>query len=397
MIDMDLNAALEQFDTVDANLRRLEKVWKEMRSLIPGGIVLGVSDDRRYENLRRSFHAISRSLPRIDGWRFTGEPLAPDEIAQHQWDANEVHEPAADILAHHEIYGSDVALDEYRFRFDSARRNLVRERVRELVREIDRLLPELVERVACNHDGVSDPDWSTLHDAIAEVERLAGNLTPRSGRWGDMKRHLSFAQGRDLHDIANLDWPSVRADLEMSLYSELEPLPVEVDDLAALVKARPTGRVSTKLAWDRLDDEDFERLLFNVVSSAPGYENPKWLTRTRAPDRGRDISADRVLPDSLSGVARHRVVIQAKHWLTKSIPPDEVSRAIASMPLLEPPPVDVLIIATSGRFTSDAVTWIEKHNNDRKRPTIEPWPESHLELLLAERPHLAREFRLHTQ
>jgi hypothetical protein len=50
------------------------------------------------------------------------------------------------------------------------------------------------------------------------------------------------------------------------------------------------------------------------------------------------------------------------------------------MSVWEPPPVDVLVIATSGRFTADAVRWIENHNNARKHPTVEMWPESHLEL-----------------
>jgi hypothetical protein len=31
---------------------------------------------------------------------------------------------------------------------------------------------------------------------------------------------------------------------------------------------------------------------------------------------------------------------------------------------------------------------IDQHNNDRERPEIEPWAESHLEGLLAERPDL---------
>jgi len=40
------------------------------------------------------------------------------------------------------------------------------------------------------------------------------------------------------------------------------------------------------------------------------------------------------------------------------------------------------------------VAWIEKHNDAGKQPTIEMWPESHLELLLARRPHLVAEFKL---
>ncbi len=392
---MDLNAALGQFDIVDANLRRLEKVWEEMAGLIySGGPILGVRDERRYEELNRAFAAIASTLPAIDGSRLKGYPADPDDIAQIQFDAGESGEPHDYIQANQIIYAPRQALSEYRFRFDSARRNLVRERLRELVREIDLLLPRLVERVAPDRERVRDADWPRLKEAISELERLAGSVAPLKGRWSDMKRHLTFGQGKDVHDIAKLDWPSVRANVETSMYSELEPLPVHIDDLATLVKAKPTGRVSTKLAWDALDAEGFERLLFNIVSSAEGYENAKWLTRTDAPDRGRDISVDRVLPDSLSGVARQRVIIQAKHWLAKSIPPLEVTQALSTVPLWEPPIVNILIIATSGRFTSDAVAYIEKHNNEGKRPTVEPWPESHLESLLAERPHLVAEFRL---
>jgi hypothetical protein len=49
----------------------------------------------------------------------------------------------------------------------------------------------------------------------------------------------------------------------------------------------------------------------------------------------------------------------------------------------------VLIIATSGRFSADAVTWIEQHNNAGATPFIEMWPDSTLETLLAQKPYLA--------
>jgi len=34
------------------------------------------------------------------------------------------------------------------------------------------------------------------------------------------------------------------------------------------------GRVVTKLRWESLGAEDFERLLFSLISAGPGYENP---------------------------------------------------------------------------------------------------------------------------
>ena len=56
-----------------------------------------------------------------------------------------------------------------------------------------------------------------------------------------------------------------------------------------------------------------------LISNEAGYENPEWLMQTRAPDRGRDLSVTRTTTDALSGTLRHRVVIQCKHWQTKSV------------------------------------------------------------------------------
>lgn len=60
----------------------------------------------------------------------------------------------------------------------------------------------------------------------------------------------------------------------------------------------------------------------------------------------------------------------------------------------EPPKVDELIIATTCKFTTDAVAFVERRNTDRLTPTIAMWPDSHLESLLAERPTLVTEFNL---
>ena len=64
------------------------------------------------------------------------------------------------------------------------------------------------------------------------------------------------------------------------------------------------------------------------------------------------------------------------------------------MTLWEPPRVDVLVIATSGRFTTDAVAGIERHRQSDHALRIEMWAESPLEMLLAARPALIAEFGL---
>ena len=116
--------------------------------------------------------------------------------------------------------------------------------------------------------------------------------------------------------------------------------------------------------------------------------------KTNAPDRGRDISAFRVFHDALGGTTRLRIIVQCKHWLKRSVAPRDVSDLKEQILLWDPPRVDVCIIATSGRFTSDAVAVVEKHNQSNQALRIEMWPDSHLERLIVRRPALIAEFGL---
>ncbi|MCX9190315.1 restriction endonuclease [Carbonactinospora thermoautotrophica] len=393
---MNLEKALEQFDIVEANLRRLEKVWLEMRSIIPEGIFFleGSPEGQRYQELSQAYQAIMKGLPPIGSYQIKSEPWELNTIAQARLDAREIDELGAILSVEEGVDAPSREIGEYRFRLNQARRELVREHLVRLMGEIDTLLMTMTARIPSDRQPVTDEGWSKLVNALAQVERLAGSQVPRKGRWQELRRHLAWGQGQDLHDIASLDWPSVRSDIEANLYSELEPLPVEVENLGSLVQSKPSGPVTTKLKWDAISAEDFERLLFNIIADASDYTNPKWLMHTNAPDRGRDISAERVTSDTLSGTKNQRVIIQAKHWQSKSVGVQEVSEAVSQVALWEPPRVHVLVIATSGRFTSDAVAWIEKHNDAGRQPHIEMWPDSHLELLLAQRPHLIAEFNL---
>ena len=42
-----------------------------------------------------------------------------------------------------------------------------------------------------------------------------------------------------------------------------------------------------------------------------------------------------------------------------------------------------------GRFTQDAVTWAERHNEAGSAPYIELWADSKLETLLTQKPQIA--------
>jgi len=170
------------------------------------------------------------------------------------------------------------------------------------------------------------------------------------------------------------------------------------DALADLLEAdigtarRAPQIVVRELPWDRLSAADFERLIFNLVSNSQDYENPEWPTHTNAPDQGRDIAVWRILHDELAGTIRQRLVIACKHWQSNSVSVSEIATLLEQMPLWNSPPVDVLVIATSGRFTSDGVRRIETQNQSGNRPRIEMWASSHLERLVAQQPALFNEF-----
>lgn len=390
-----LMAALEQFEATEANLIKLERLWDEIASMIPTGINFGANVE--YEDRVRSFDLLVASLPKIGGWKPTATPPDLDGVAQSRLDAMEIDEPSAHVSVERWIEEPGRELQEYRFRFNNMRRALIRDALISLIDQIDadiRGVRAVVGPDAERPHQIDKEVWNEMREHMKQIEVLLGSSVKKPARWSDMMRHMHFGCVGDLHDIEAMDWPDVKGTLRRGLYGTNEAVSVQVADLSALVATRPTGPVTTALAWSKIDDQTFERLIFTLISDTPGYENPEWLMQTRAPDRGRDLSVMRVIQDELSGTIRLRVVIQCKHWKTRSVSVGEVSSTKDQMALWPNPRVDVLILATSGRFTADAVTWIEQHNASGASPRIEMWAESHLERLLAARPAIIAEFGL---
>lgn len=395
MPDSPLNAALRHFEAAEANLGKAEKVLADIDAAVPKGVAFGDNPD--YESNCRNFDTLLHALPKIDGWKPSISLMELDEIAQNRLDAQEVGEIECIMSVERQIAEPSKLIREYRHRFNQKRRELIRDALTELIDMIDanlRKLSKLLETETVSSDLVTDDQFDELKQNVAQIATLLGSSVAKPARWSYLHRHMHFGMLGDLRDIVGHDWPSVKSDLRKSLYGEREPVPVEIEDLGTLVSAKPRGPVATKLKWASLTDEEFERLLFSLISSEKEYENPEWLMKTNAPDRGRDLSVCRVYTDPLGGTLRQRVIIQCKHWQSKSVGPTEIATLKEQMRLWEPPRVDIHIIATSGRFTSDAVAIIEKHNHSDSALRIEMWPESHLERLLASRPAIIAEFQL---
>lgn len=318
MTDNPLMAALRQFEATEANLIKLERLWAEIQSSIPQDIVFG--EDPQYEEHCRAFGEVFAALPLIDGWKPDIMLSGLNDIAQNRFDAKDLGLIEVEISVESAITAPGREIREYRFRFNKKRRALIRDTLIELIDGIDATLRVVRDSISGMqpNETLSGQPWETIRENIAQIDVLLGSA-PRPPRWRDLRRHVGFGQVQDLIDIEKLDWPVIKSALTKDLYADDEPLPVAVKDLGDLVAARPRGDVVTELQWHRLDEEGFERLIFNLISNTDGYENPQWLTRTNAPDRGRDLSVMHVSVDPLSGTRRRRIVIQCRHWLTRSI------------------------------------------------------------------------------
>lgn len=181
------------------------------------------------------------------------------------------------------------------------------------------------------------------------------------------------------------------------MFTKHEPLPVEAAvDLSSLIRSGPVrpSAAPQPLKWASLDDDSFERLLFVLLQRTDGYSDVNWLMRTRASDRGRDIQSYRLLQDPVGPSRRLRVIVQCKHWQSRSVTLGDLSALLAKVSLWEPPKVDEIVVATSGRFTEQAVTWSEAREADRAVPRVVLLAELQIETMLSQHQGLFADFGL---
>ena len=289
--DSPINAALRSFEAAEANLEKLERLFKELSQMVPEGISFG--SDPKYDELCRAYSDVLGALPTIDGWKPKETPIDLNDLAQWRLDAREIDEISAIVGAEEAVDAPARELAEYRHHLNRKRRQLVREALADVIGRVDGVARILREKHKDDPDRarkVDDHEFQELQQHIQEIEAMLGSSLPRPERWADLRRHLHFGQIGDLVDILELDWPKVRVGLSAGLYDQNEPVPIGVSDLGVLAAAQPRGTVATRLRWESLSAEDFERLLFAMISATRGYENSEWLMRTNAPDRGRDLS-----------------------------------------------------------------------------------------------------------
>ena len=245
---MEIEDLLNAMDRTAANLAKLDQVWARAHWFIPTGPARGSNPE--YDDLRRAWLDLLPGLPPIDGWTITGPLPDIDSLGQAFIDYADIGEQPWPVYEAGEQPGKDLA--EYRYRLNRARRQAARERLGQLTAAIDSTLPRLLVGVPRDsQDRLESPEAHQIASAVNELERLVGNTIQRRGRWGDLHRHLYFGQGHDWHDIYEIDWPSVRADLDGAMLSDIDPVLVPPDiDLGAAAAGDLTGTATIALPWD---------------------------------------------------------------------------------------------------------------------------------------------------
>lgn len=395
--EMDLSAALATYDRVALNLDKLDRVWQRMEELLPDGPFIGIGsdDDVTYAQLGEQWTTIANSLPAIDGWKLEAEIIGYAAIGQSRLDYREIDEPEGLRAFDAHIAAPRTEAFRYRQKLARARQQLVRRRSEELVRTVD----ELLRPVPTDIDQELTEDQATpilreIKQAVDELERLLGEALEGGPRQGDLHRHLHYGEPHDLRDIATMDWPAFRPHLELALYSDQDPVPVGVADLADLASV-VSSRVPSKIHWDRIDADGFERLLGRLLEQSGAYLRITRLMNVNAADAGRDIEAYRRVGDGLISERHERVIVQAKHWPARGVNASDISDLVhTKLPLWEGEPIRGLIFATTGSFTQEAVRWADDHNLAAKRPDITLWSSNELEALLRKWPAVIAEFGL---
>lgn len=123
--DSPINAALRSFEAAEANLEKLERLFKELRDMVPEGISFG--SDPKYDELRRAYSDVLGALPTIDGWKPKDTPVDLNDLAQWRLDAREIDEISAIVATEEAVDAPARELAEYRHHLNKKRRQLIRE------------------------------------------------------------------------------------------------------------------------------------------------------------------------------------------------------------------------------------------------------------------------------
>jgi hypothetical protein len=133
--------------------------------------------------------------------------------------------------------------------------------------------------------------------------------------------------------------------------------------------------------WTKLTEAAFEELVFALISSDPAFGDTEWVYPYANTIR-RDISTVRAATNSEGRCACLRTLVQCRHPVSGQISFEELMLVKEQVALWNDPPFDVIVLATSGRFTDEAQRWAVVHNAASRKPRFELFSRDKLEQML---------------
>lgn len=202
--------ALKQFEATEANLSKLENLWKELQELFPESLQIGESPE--YEDRRRSFYSILASLPKIGGWKPDISPPDWDSVVSSRFDFMELGEPFEEAKFEVSIWADGKEIREYRYRLNQKLRQLIRDALVAVIDKFDADLRQIRKEIGERegNETLSSPVLAELKSNCEQLAVLLGSSVQKPPRWQDLRRHLHFGMVGDLAILRNTIGPLLR-------------------------------------------------------------------------------------------------------------------------------------------------------------------------------------------
>ncbi|PSL57003.1 ADP-ribosylglycohydrolase [Saccharothrix carnea] len=151
---------------------------------------------------------------------------------------------------------------------------------------------------------------------------------------------------------------------------------------------------SQEVHWDRIDANDFERLLVRLLEQSEAYERAGDTTSGDEFDTGIDGLAY-VRTNENPADSGQLVIFQAKHSPNQMVSLAEIEDLVnVKLHHFDRGSIGRLVIATTGSLSRTAVRWVEKYNQDKHPMSIGVWSSNDLEMILRRKPEILAEFGL---
>ena len=131
--------------------------------------------------------------------------------------------------------------------------------------------------------------------------------------------------------------------------------------------------ITEKFSWDKIDDEQFEELVFTVLKTA----NPQQIRWRKGPgDKGRDIQVQFRRQGALGDEVDETYFVEVKHYQT-GVPPSAFEGLSVWVEAEQP---QVMLIVVSSHLTTPCVDWLERwKQNHPKIRVLLPWEREKIE------------------